>query len=305
MGHLVIAYDLCVIMIGLSALSIAGFWASKSKEAYLLNFCILYACYTAMMIVAVLGKYSFLNIANLPSWYGYFLTGINIVLSSALVVASIYFFHEIYQLKARKVLSLTFLLIAIINIALTTSPIGASYQQNEIRLGAGAFIGAGLYNLSFTYLLVIGYAFIGRVWNSNKRAFVIGLLLFATVGYVDGILGYINNLRNPVIIIASETGFLLSSIPYALYGIFLLFYFLQYTLPTGIPQVLPEELISRYGITDREQEIILKVIQGKSNTAIAGELFISLATVKTHLNNIYKKMGLDGRFDLISRIRSG
>jgi len=301
---LVIAYDLCVIMIGLSALSIAGFWASKSKEAYLRNFCILYACYTAIMIVTVLRKYSFLNIANLPSWYGYLLAGINIVISSALVVASIYFLHEIYQLKARKVLTLTFLLIAIISVALALSPIGASYHQNEIRLGAGALTSSGLYTLSFTYLLVIGFAFIGRVWNSTKRAFMIGLLLFATVGYLDGMNSFINNLRNPVVIIAAETGFLLSSIPYALYGIFLMFYFLHYTFPAAIPQVLPEELISRYGITDREQEIILKVIQGKSNTAIAGELFISLATVKTHLNNIYKKMSLDGRFDLISRIRS-
>jgi ATP/maltotriose-dependent transcriptional regulator MalT len=46
-------------------------------------------------------------------------------------------------------------------------------------------------------------------------------------------------------------------------------------------------------------------MQGKSNAAIAGELFISLATVKTHLHNIYQKVGVDSRFDLLARIQSG
>jgi DNA-binding NarL/FixJ family response regulator len=49
----------------------------------------------------------------------------------------------------------------------------------------------------------------------------------------------------------------------------------------------------------------LKVVQGKSNADIASELFISLATVKTHLHNIYRKIDVDSRFDLLARVRSG
>ena len=70
-------------------------------------------------------------------------------------------------------------------------------------------------------------------------------------------------------------------------------------------EALPEAFLSKYGVTDREREIILKVVQGKSNADIAGELFISLATVKTHLHNIYKKIGVDSRYDLLARVRSG
>ena len=304
MGHLLIAYDLLVIMIGLCALSIAGFWALKSGEAYLRNFCILYACFTAMMVVSVLSKYSALNIPDFPNWDQFILSGVIIVLGWAIVVATIYFFHELYQFKARKALSLLFLVVGLISIALILSPIGATFHQNEVWFGPGALASFGLYILSFTYLLIIGFAFIGRVWKSDKRVFVIGLLVFAVVGYLDGIVSFIGNLRYRVVTITAPSGFLFSSIPYALYGIFLIFYFLQYTLPTGMPQEVPNDLVSRYGITEREQEIILKVIQGKSNTTIANELYISLATVKTHLNNIYRKMDLDGRFDLITRIRS-
>jgi DNA-binding CsgD family transcriptional regulator len=68
---------------------------------------------------------------------------------------------------------------------------------------------------------------------------------------------------------------------------------------------LPEAFLTKYNITDREREIILKVVQGKSNADIAGELFISLATVKTHLHNIYRKIDVDSRYDLLARVRSG
>ena len=96
-----------------------------------------------------------------------------------------------------------------------------------------------------------------------------------------------------------------SSIPYVLYGLFLVTYFLNYSLPTpvGLDQV-SESFLSAYNITGREREIIQMVIQGKSNADIAGELFISLATVKTHLHNIYQKVGADSRYDLLARVRS-
>jgi len=108
-----------------------------------------------------------------------------------------------------------------------------------------------------------------------------------------------------VVTLSAEDGFLFSSIPYALYGIFLINYFLHYYHPNPMAlDELSETFRSKYGITDREREIILKVMQGKSNADIAGELFISLATVKTHLHNIYGKIGVDSRYDLLARVRS-
>lgn len=36
-------------------------------------------------------------------------------------------------------------------------------------------------------------------------------------------------------------------------------------------------------LTDREREVVVAVAQGKSDAAIAAELFMSEATVKTHI----------------------
>lgn len=52
---------------------------------------------------------------------------------------------------------------------------------------------------------------------------------------------------------------------------------------------LPEQL------TDREREVLRLVTQGKSNQEIAGELFISEATVRTHVSNILGKLHLASR----------
>ncbi|MBS2532273.1 response regulator transcription factor [Catenulispora sp. NF23] len=48
-------------------------------------------------------------------------------------------------------------------------------------------------------------------------------------------------------------------------------------------------------LTDRERDILAQLAQGLGNRDIAKKLFISEATVKTHLGRIYDKLGVDTR----------
>jgi DNA-binding CsgD family transcriptional regulator len=61
-----------------------------------------------------------------------------------------------------------------------------------------------------------------------------------------------------------------------------------------------EALTAKFGLSSRESEVLALVLNGKSNSAIAGELFISEYTVKRHLNTVFKKTGYSGRYGLIS-----
>jgi len=102
-----------------------------------------------------------------------------------------------------------------------------------------------------------------------------------------------------------ENGPIYSSIPYVLYGIFVIVYFLNYIVPASLEiDGVFEAFLTEYDITEREREIILEVVQGKSNSDIAGELFGSIATVKTHLHNIYTRIRVRGRYNLLARVRS-
>jgi len=48
-------------------------------------------------------------------------------------------------------------------------------------------------------------------------------------------------------------------------------------------------------LTAREREIVLLVISGLTNKAIANELHLSEGTVKIHLHNVFIKIGVKSR----------
>lgn len=48
-------------------------------------------------------------------------------------------------------------------------------------------------------------------------------------------------------------------------------------------------------LSDRELQVLQLLAAGKSNREIAGELFISVGTVKRHVHNIYQKLGVGNR----------
>ncbi len=52
-------------------------------------------------------------------------------------------------------------------------------------------------------------------------------------------------------------------------------------------------------LSKQEKAIKNLIISGKSNKEIANELFISLSTVKTHITNIYSKLNISSRQDLL------
>ncbi|NDU74086.1 response regulator [Actinomadura sp. DSM 109109] len=54
------------------------------------------------------------------------------------------------------------------------------------------------------------------------------------------------------------------------------------------------------GLTRREAEVLTLIARGRSNAEIAGDLFISEATVKTHINNLFAKANLRDRAQAVT-----
>ncbi len=60
------------------------------------------------------------------------------------------------------------------------------------------------------------------------------------------------------------------------------------------------QLLDRFNISPREEEVIRLILRGKSNRDIQAALFISHSTVKNHIYNIYQKMNIKSRLQLVS-----
>ena len=51
-------------------------------------------------------------------------------------------------------------------------------------------------------------------------------------------------------------------------------------------------------LTDREEQVLLKVARGHTNSEVAAELYISLSTVKTHLASLMRKLDARNRVEI-------
>jgi DNA-binding NarL/FixJ family response regulator len=59
--------------------------------------------------------------------------------------------------------------------------------------------------------------------------------------------------------------------------------------------------LARAGLTEREREVLRLMAGGLSNVEIAGELYLGIQTVKTHVGNVLAKLGARDRTQAVIR----
>ena len=56
-------------------------------------------------------------------------------------------------------------------------------------------------------------------------------------------------------------------------------------------------------LSEREIEVLGLLASGKTHSEVAGDLFVSVGTVKSHTGNIYRKLGAKNRAEAVARAR--
>lgn len=67
----------------------------------------------------------------------------------------------------------------------------------------------------------------------------------------------------------------------------------------NLPIVNVEKNMEQYGLTNREVEVFRMILEGKPNEEIAETLFISTFTIRKHVSNIYKKLKVNSKSELL------
>ena len=76
--------------------------------------------------------------------------------------------------------------------------------------------------------------------------------------------------------------------------------FLIRTLLQAPSKEVNRNVLKEKGISAREEEVVKLLVKGLSYKEIAGELFISLPTVQSHIGRIYRKTGVNSKIELIN-----
>ena len=67
--------------------------------------------------------------------------------------------------------------------------------------------------------------------------------------------------------------------------------------------ILNTSLVSQLQLSKRELEVLSLLAQGHSNQEIAGKLFVSLSTVKTHIQNLFEKLDVKRRTQAVEKAK--
>jgi DNA-binding CsgD family transcriptional regulator len=73
--------------------------------------------------------------------------------------------------------------------------------------------------------------------------------------------------------------------------------------PAPLLDCVPEAVAERFGLSPREREMILLIARGLPNKGIAAELGISPSTVRTHIYNLFQKVGARSRIELLALLK--
>lgn len=147
---------------------------------------------------------------------------------------------------------------------------------------------------------IVASVYLGRLKDSGKKQLLRGIVISF---YPIGVFAALD------LFFFMESPYKLVYISYVIFAILVFLYVGRHFVYKYQPEIpdLPEpddDIYRLWDISEREQELISLLVKGHTNREISELLFISYNTVKTHVQNIYRKMGVSNRLQLLAKLRT-
>ncbi len=234
-----------------------------------------------------------------------------VLLGLPFFVVSLYFFisftHEIADRTLSNMFTIWFFIISLVVLVMVLIGINLFIDRQSSRF-IKILLNSVNYGIVFFFLLSAFKMFLysRRIIHQDKKQ---GLRLFSIL-YIFLFLGYfavaqyrisssIGNLQFAYIVLYY---FFLNLIPILYLKYLLKKSFVSQSLSTEEHEKLGRFYFN-FDISNQERVIISFILQGIKSHIIAKKLSISTGTVKNHLYNIYRKVGVNSRNKLIQKVR--
>jgi DNA-binding NarL/FixJ family response regulator len=305
MNHYLLAYQAMIVMVGI--VTTVLFFVCRKKKPYLIPFALFYLCFTTVMLSSFLVSYALFNVREGSTIFIFLTAGLSAIIENAMLFFIVRTYHVLFNFNRQKIEWLIGISMALASFMLVT-PVGIEFipKISAYKLREGYYIFAFIYFVVFTYIISISILRVWKIVDKADRHFGILLFIFTFIGYIQSNLSTYFELGETVRVLTAESqGFNPSTVMYLLFSLFLINLLFRTIVQNAKADTVPtaEKLLS-YGFSEREKELVPLILSGISNQQIADELHISLATVKTHLNKIFKKSDVKSRFELAQKLKS-
>ncbi|NPV02515.1 MAG: hypothetical protein HPY53_14165 [Brevinematales bacterium] len=217
-----------------------------------------------------------------------------------------YFFHTLFRPKRELLRNISFGAEALLLTGLVLSPL--FYDSSTSSYGPGYIIAILAQAVAMVYVFFIAFKNVKNIDNPKVKVLLVVFSIMMAAQYVliygIGYLHWFEGINTPFL---RETFF--NPIFYMLWNIAFLWSMLEvFVLKETRPCTVDERELKNKeeaNLTEREWEISIMVMEGRTAKMIAEELGISEHTVKTHVKNIYQKSGVKNRVGLTNYLKTG
>jgi DNA-binding CsgD family transcriptional regulator len=295
MKHLYVFYFFATLLVGVISLGIATFVYLKTRDKPIRYYLYFYVPFT--LVVVFYTAIAYIE-ANIPTTYPFVLEILNYFAAISLlsliyvVPVSVHYLSSIPHAARRNVIFGSIAAIAYMGYHVDEFFI----TEQKVRL-FGEYLLSGLFIAVMIYCTIVDVRSHKKIQDPVKK----GIERWSSIIFGISLPGLMYDM-----FLNDIFPFRFYPLLYCGFSIFFTLYFLKhYSHQPHVPEkAVPEEnFFKHYNISPREQEIVTLVLKGYSNKQIAESLYISLNTVKAHLRNIYPKLEVKSRYELITLIK--
>ena len=291
MIHLFLLSYFLPLCIGLFILGLLTLLYFKNRDSLLRFFLFFFSIFTVQMILNLFSRYYSYNIHGSPLLFIFVLRSI---CPYALIYTGIIIVHEIFEVKYYRCFNILFLIV------LTLSFLFELIEDLLIIYNFDSFItnpfDEFFFILSMIYMLIIIIFYRKKIRRNDFSMMYVGILFASSFTLLSFILDSLKDLL--------KLNILISPFNYLVWIFFIIYFIVKYYSYSFSKKIRPTEIfIEKYKISKREVEIINQLLKGYSYKKICDENYISLSTVKTHISNIYRKIGINSRHELSSIVQ--
>jgi DNA-binding CsgD family transcriptional regulator len=304
MIHLAVFGYVFVVFVGIACLALAVFLYMKVRNKLLFNFLIYYSALTLFVFsYLVILTYINANISQVSFYVLLIVLGVISLSFSFLLFSILHFGHVLVYEKLSTRIIISEILVGVAALIGMISSFRINWHEEQIY----QLKNFGLVFSILIFFSVIGYSLILKLSHIKtinvERKQLLKNTSIINIIFIPGF---------AVDFYLLQTGYYSIFIPsfYFFSSILFIHYFIKKHNAdiTKIRSISDpkayNDYLTRVGISTREKEIVVLIMQGYSNRKIANQLFISLSTVKTHIRNIFKKLNIESRFEIITKLKN-